>query len=415
MSSILSIIVAIVVGLTGLCGSMSAVDKPVSLEAGITVDGDLSALMPQQEGSAQGLEVIEPLKKLLNALKLRFAADPSAAQLEILLDGASAASVAVKAEDEGWAMVSTLFPATKLTVSNETLNSFNEAATANMSLNSAGDTAALGEAIGAEFEALFQAFRDKAGETETGSFSVGGVEFTSKTPYNITTKEAAKLILETLKKVLSNENVASFAASLGQTVTPEQLDEALENIEASKDEEVPALILAEYANDAGDTGLEVLLQKDDQSMGLTAVTVAGVTTANLDIFGQLTASLVFDQENKQFDMNAAFASGEANLNLAVSVKAADDRSDFSVTVAVPMGETPITLDISGAVTHDAPVFEEAEGLKIADLESMMKDEEAAAAFGNEFQVGLLSLLTKVMQQYPELAVFMNNGQSTPAQ
>ncbi len=415
MSSILSIVIAIVVGLTSLCGSVSALDKPVSLEAGITVDGDLSALMPQQEGSAQGLEVIEPLKKLLNALKLRFAADPSAAQLEILLDGASAASVAAKAEDEGWAVVSTLFPSTKLTVSNETLNSFNEAAAANMPLNPAGDTGALGEAIGAEFEALFQAFRDKAGETETGSFTVGGAEFTSKTPYNITTKEAAKLVLETLKKILSNEAFASFAASMGQTVSPEQLDEALESIESSADEDVPALILAEYSNEAGDTGLEVLLEKDDQRMGLTAVTVAGVTTANLDVFGQLTASLVYDKENKQFDLNAAFMAGETNLNLTASVKTTDDRSDFSASVTVPMGENPITLGLSGALTHDAPVFEEAEGLQVADLESMMKDEEAGTAFANELQVGLISLLGKVMQQYPELAVFMNNSQGTPAQ
>ena len=80
-----------------------------------------------------------------------------------------------------------------------------------------------------------------------------------------------------------------------------------------------------------------------------------------------------------------------------------------------MGENPITLGLSGVLTHDAPVFEEAEGLQVADLESMMKDEEAGTAFANELQVGLISLLGKVMQQYPELAVFMNNSQGTPAQ
>lgn len=413
MSSILSIIIAIVIGLTSMCGGVSAVGKPVSLEAGITVDGDLSALAAQ--GNTQGLEVIEPLKKLLNALKLRFAADASTAQLEILLDGTSAASLSAKAEDDGWAVVSSLFPSTKLTVKNETLKSFTEAAAASNPLDAMGDITALGESLQGELEALGQAFKDKAGETETGSFTVGGVEFTSRTPYNVTTKEAGKMVLETLKKIVSNEAFASWAASFGQAPTTEQLDQALENIEASPDEDVPALTFAEYANEAGDTGLEILLEKDGQSMGLTAVTAAKVTTANLDIFGQLTASLVVDQENQQFDLNAAFASGEANLKIAVSGKTADDRSDFSVAVSVLMGEAPVTLGFNGSLTYDAPVFEAADSLKVADLESMMKDDEAATAFANEFQVGLLSLLTKVMQQYPELAVIMNNGQGTPAQ
>ena len=104
VSSIFSVIVAIMVALTGLCGTLPETAKPVTVEAGISMDGDLSALAAaagEQAGPA-----FSAVAEVLNALTLRFAADRSAASLDVLLNGASAANLAVKAEEDGWAMVS---------------------------------------------------------------------------------------------------------------------------------------------------------------------------------------------------------------------------------------------------------------------------------------------------------------------
>ena len=429
-TNILSIILALVIGLTGMCGSVPADSQPVSVEAGITVEGDLSILAAASgafgsagsetgegsegsEGNDQVSAIMNAVKSLLSALTVRFAVDSSAAQMEILLNGAPAVSLSAKAEDDGWAAVSSLFPSSVLTVKNETMQAMSGSIAQGIDLSSI-DKDAVAEAVKAPVEQLIDGFKATAGEAETGSWTVGGTEYTSKVPYNVTTKEAVEMVLETVKAILSDERVAGLAAMLGDSASPEQLEEALASIKDRDESELPVLSAVEYSNEAGDTCVELNLANEEQSMGMLIASAGQVTKVDLDAMGQLTLSLVIDQENRQYDLTAAFISETVAMNITGSLKATDDRSDFIVSAAIPVGETPITFGIRGTIGHDAPVFETAEGQKTLELESIMADEEAAGTFAMEIQAGLMTLLGTVMQQFPELSALMMGSQGTGA-
>ena len=406
-NSILSVIIAIVIALSSMCGGVANVGKPVSMELGLTVDGDFSALA--QDGGS-GAEYIEPLKGLISALSLRFAADESTAQMEILLNGDSAASLAMKAEDDGWSVVSTLFPNTALTVKNETIKQFTDMAMANNPMESIGDTGAIAEAFKTAFEQLLADYRATAGEPETGSFTVAGVEYTVKTPYNITTKEAAVKFMLTLKNVLSDERLAGLISMMGSDFSPEALDKEIENLNSQDESELPVLAAAEYANEAGDTCTEILLTQDDQAMSILVAKSGEVTTVNADILEQLVVSLVLDDAAQQYDLKGSFAYQGMAMTIDGSLKTTGDLNEFFLNVAIPLGETPVTLGVKGKISSDAPVYEAAEGLNVVSIESLAQDEEAANAFIGEFQGGLFTLLGNVMSQYPELGALMNGAQ-----
>ena len=411
VSSIFSVIVAIMVALTGLCGTLPETSKPVTLEAGITVDGDLSALAAaagEQAGPA-----FSAVAELLSALTLRFAADRSAASLDVLLNGASAANLAVKAEEDGWAMVSSLFPSTQLTVKNETLASMMEGVKVNNPLASL-DQEAIAAAIVGPVTQLIADIQATAGEPETGSWNVGGKDYTTKVTYNITTKELLEKILTTVQTVLKDENVAGLVSSM-EGFDPASVEEALTSLREQDEAELPVLSAAEYSNEAGDTCAELILAKDEQSISLLIASAGKVTTVNLAVFDQLAVNLVVDEEAGTLDLNGSFAYQGTALTFTGSVKkTSDDSGDFAFTVSVPAGETPISLGVKGTVSAEAPVFEAAEGAKVVALEDMMKDEEAATAFSNEVQMGAFGLLGSIMQQFPGLAVLMNPGTGTTA-
>lgn len=410
MSSILSVVLAIIMALTGMCGSVAKEGKPVTVEAGIILDGDLSVLMAgggEETGSA-----MDSVKSLLNALSVRFGADTSIAQMEILLNGTSAASLAAMAQDGEWSVVSNLFPSTVLTVKDETLQQLTSMSGPDL------DPEAIAEAVKAPLEQLVSEIRATAGEPETGSWTVGGVEYTTKVTYSITTKEALEKILTAVQTILNDERISGIVSMLGDQFDPAQIEESLASIKEQDEAEMPVLSAAEYANEAGDTCAEILLAKDEQNISLLIATAGQVTKVDVDMLGQLTVSLVIDQENKQFDLNASFAYEGTAMNIVGFLKVADDRSDFAFSVTIPAGEAPITLGIKGTATHDAPVFEVAEGLNVVALETMMTDEDAATAFSNEFQMGAFALVGTIMQQFPGLAMLMNTGtgvQEAPAE
>ena len=222
MSSILSVVLAIIMALTGMCGSVAKEGKPVTVEAGIILDGDLSVLMAgggEETGSA-----MDSVKSLLNALSVRFGADTSIAQMEILLNGTSAASLAAMAQDGEWSVVSNLFPSTVLTVKDETLQQLTSMSGPDL------DPEAIAEAVKAPLEQLVSEIRATAGEPETGSWTVGGVEYTTKVTYSITTKEALEKILTAVQTILNDERISGIVSMLGDQFDPSQIEESLASI-----------------------------------------------------------------------------------------------------------------------------------------------------------------------------------------
>ena len=109
---ILSAILALIMMLTGVSGTLNGVkvEKPVSVEIGFELDGDIAPLIP-----GRNVDVVSLIPKLANTLSLRVSADASVARMDLLWDGSSLAYLATKSTEEGWEAVSTLFPTSLLT------------------------------------------------------------------------------------------------------------------------------------------------------------------------------------------------------------------------------------------------------------------------------------------------------------
>lgn len=433
-NGILSVIIAVVMLFSGMCGSVAKTGEPVSVEVGLTLEGDLSALIPAGETAAVEAEaaeeaveaaaedaaaeeaapaedpqakLISEITSLVNALSIRFAADSSAAQLDIKLNGTSALALAGKEADGVWSVVSTLFPSSVVTVTKETLDSFMQASAGAGASNplSSIDAEALAEAVKAPLEELSAYFEGAKGEPETGSWTVGGVEYTTKTAYNVTAKEAFTKILTAVKTILNDERLADIVALMGDEFDPATIDNALESLAEQDDDQIPILSAAEYANEAGDTCTELILSQNEQSLSLLIAVSGAVIKADLDIFGQLTAVLVLNEEAGQYTLEGNFTTDDGMpVAFAGELAVADAQSDFAFRVTVPVGETPITIGIKGTAAHDAPVIN-TESLKVLSLEAMMTEEgaEDAAAFNNELSTGVMQLLMGTLgAQYPTL-------------
>ena len=407
MENMLSGILAIIIALTSMCGGLmnSGAGQPFTAEISVNVDGDLSMI----GGAGQSEEMTAAVTKLLDALSIRLSADENVGQLQMKLDGTPVSSLSVKKQDGGWAAVSTLFPSTLLTVKDETLAAMTAAqadSTAALSVSPEDKEAMLASLL-APVEEMTEAFRQKAGDPETGSFTLGGVEFTKKTPYNVTAKEAFVLSLTAAKKILSDEKIAPFLSQFGQNLSPESLDQTLEDLQGKDDSELPALSVAEYGNEAGDTAFEILMDQDGQSVNVLAVTSGQVTNVTVAAMDQLNASLVLDEENKQYNLDLAFAAEGMAVTLNGSLKVRDEGSDLEIALTMPTGgEKPMSLKIKAAVTAEAPVFEAAEGLNEVALETLMQDNEAAEALNTEIQQALMLQLVKIAKDYPELVSMM---------
>ena len=418
MTNLFSGLLAIIIALTSMCGGLSGaqLDKPVSIEINVGVDGDFSSL-------GDKAAAVDTIKGLINDLSIRFAADPqNVAQLEVLLAGNSAASLSVKKQDDGtWAAVSTLFPNTKLTVADETIQAMLSAGGSNplASLQEKFDPEAMA-ALTAPLTELAAGFAEKAGEPETGTFEINGVVYTTKIPYNLTTKEAATMVLEALKKILSDEKVASMFSQFNIPVNADSIDSALENIANADEADQPVLSAAIYTNEAGDKCIEILLVKDEESMSFVAAKVGSTATVDFDMLGQAKGSIKLDTEAKTFDMDISFVSGGTSVALKVNAAITDEGGNFDIAADIASGEKKANLKLGIKMTYDAPVYEEADGLKTVAMETLMTADETsedAAAFMTDFQTGAMTLLMNVAQQYPEFAQLMNSAstESAPAE
>ncbi len=441
-SNVLPVILAIVMAFSGVCGGLSqaGMDKPVTAELSMEMDGDLSPIAG---------EAGEAIKDLVSSVSLLFAADPAAAQFGISLKDTPLVSLSAKAEEGGWAVVSNLFPSSVLTVKNETLEQMQQAVAQQLSaggdLLSSINPQAIAEALIGSFGSVVTSFMATAGEPETGSFTVDGVEYTTKIPYSITTKEAAALVINAAKEFLSSEAVAPILSAAGQNFNPEQLDSALEDINNSDEKDVPVLSAADYSNAAGDTCFEAVMTKDEETVSFITSTSGAVSKVAISALNQADLRITVDSENRQADLDGSFAgSGEgasavslsgslkgldngADLSLTVkapvqgaemnigldgSVRTGDGRTDLSVTFRVPFNGADISLTVKGALTEEGPVFEAAEGLKTLAMEDLMSGTEEAEAFTNEVTGSLFAIIGKLLTDYSDL-FSMTGGSGSP--
>ena len=397
-TNLLSGIIAIIFALTSVIGGMGAADKPVSADISLEASGDFAAA----EGSTIPVDAV---LKLFNGLSLHYAAQKDAAQVQFLLGGKPVASLAVKAQDEGWAAVSNLFPSTKLVVSNEYLQANNPFAQLSQQLTNAfggTDIQALITAVSAPLTELFAKVNAAVGEPETGTFTVNGKEFTTKVPFNLTTKEAVTMVLTAVDSILSSEAAAPLKNLLGDRFNPETVKNALKNIADTPDENLPVLSAAMYTNAAEDKCVDVSLVKDAQSITFNALSAGQVTTVTLKALDQLNVQLVADNQKQTLDVDASLVNAASGMNLALTVKGENlaDTPKVSAHFDVKAAAQSFSFGVNVAIGHEAPVFEAGADLK--ELKVAEMTETDSSLFNTEVLSGMMTVLANLAQENPEL-------------
>ena len=204
----------------------------------------------------------------------------------------------------------------------------------------------------------------------------------------------------------------SLIAQFKPDFTPESLDQALEKIQAGDDSEQPALSVAEYSNETGDTALEITLEKDGKTVSFNAVTSGSVTTVSLNVPGSLDALLALDQENKEYSLNLQASAYEGPVSVAGSLSVGEEGGDLSIDFSSPAGKTPFSGKINAHFSFEEPVFEAAEGLEVIPVEDLVGSEEAASSFNTKVMQGLLKLLLVKAREYPELVTLMTPSENS---
>lgn len=218
-------------------------------------------------------------------------------------------------------------------------------------------------------------------------------------------------MLGAAKKIAADEKVAGLLGQFGLTDAAAKIDEAYAQFEAASEEDQPVLTAAQYANDEG-ACVEIIMAKDEESISFVGARAGQVLTMDLSAMGMLEAGLKLDEAAKTLDLSAKFVSDGSVVDLTLAAAGGEQGGTATVAANVKSGETAVALKLNCKVTADAPVFEAADGLAVFDLDNAT--EESAAAFQQDLQVGLGTVMGVVMQKYPEIMQLMQSAPSESA-
>lgn len=475
MSNLLSGILAIIIALTSMCGGLSgaSLEKAVILDAAISVDGDVSPLMAlfgqgNEEQAAQMSAVFSGIFDLLKALSVRFTADKTTGRMDVLVNGESVADASVKANDagDGWVAVSSLFPSTALTVTQDTIKQMQGSvvpvkvpgsSSFDMDILKELDMQSVMESVTEAVGGLMQTLQESVGEAEAGSFEINGVEYTVKIPVNLTTKQLGVALITAAQKVLSNESLAAFLAKNAPQFSAEKLDETLANIQNQDESQMTPMDIAQYANENGDSCFTIRIGAEEQALNILAAMAGGVINISVNGMGADIA-VVVDPAAKSLSVSGTFASGEqtAALNLQVTsvseteknfafsltaaraaiglnltvikgenrydfsgnlsismipiavsgfVAASEGSADVELTLSIPLSqETPPTVTLRGSMSQGEVPAVVTEGLNTVAFESMQQEE--GEALNAEIMQSIGTLMQSLQTQFPIIQMLM---------
>ena len=377
-------------------------------------------------GMAESLGgIIQTALPIISGLSLRAACDGEAAQLDVLLNDASVASVTGRFGENGVEVVSTLIPSYAVLISPDTLNSILE----KLSDNSLEKIDL--EAVTNELIAIALKFQDKLqaaytlGEPEQVEFPYGDLVFNTMVPIDIDMKALSVALLEMEKELLSNEAIKGLLSSINPSGMPNlsQIEESIAEIQTKPEEELPEIISALYSitDEEGKETVNAALACFDVD---TKAEETGVIMLDM-LYYEEAISFVVQAEQKQIYLAVTFDPATPDHLICVKAKvngmliAADlgvaltDES-FAAELALYLidAEKPLlvdTLAIAKGAEAIAPV--DLEGKTVVTVESLMQDESGEAKnmlMADLTQNGLMGLLGAAAQAMPEeIGALMN--------
>ena len=238
--------------------------KPFTLNAKYTLNKQAVSMFGAMlaQGNESRLEKINSIVDFVNGLDYQLLFDGENAEGYVSLKGEALSSFAAKDQGETIKMWMDEFP--------------NYAFIAKKGVSNIAPTFKLPENL--DKEKLTESFMKpvmkmlssiKYGEPETVNEEILGTTFTTKTPINMNLKEMALVGLNAVKEMLEDEQIASLIEQIkarGINVNITGIDEAIANVEKSKEEELPQVDAGVYTNENTDVIVRVIVTQDGKEV-----------------------------------------------------------------------------------------------------------------------------------------------------
>ena len=420
MKKLFALMLALMLALAGV-SSVSAEDAAapkaaassgtIHLKVSLNADTIAALAGAADENAAK---MIPAIVDLVNNLDIAMTSDGKDAELILSLKEEPVLNLGVLKEESRMLLLSNLFPNTALVI--------DQAAMAGMAGGEAGAAAggfampqiSLSEeqtsAMMAPLTKLMEDLQSKLGEPEAVEEAMYGATFTVKIPVNMTTKELLQMVLPAVKEVVSQEGFAAVMEQMkayGMKVdfSAETIDQKIDELSNTKDEDLPALDLAIYSNEAGDSMFVVLVTGKDQTVTVNSGTVAGQPVVEVDVKDKY--HFFMQGAEDKMAMNMQFVPQEGLLiDIDGEFKAAAE--GFSAVFNVKMNDAELgTLTLDGTPNGVLSGTYTAEGkteVSIANLQDQAS--EQMKTFMTDIQMGMMSVMAKAAAALPSFMTLM---------
>ena len=352
MNSFLTIMLAVIMALSPLGGTTGKLDEPVSFDAGVKLDTEAVmalAVDTDTEISEETQQSLKAIGDILNAITFEGVVAYDAVELSVLTGESSLLSAGVKYNDDGAVIASSLLGPQVVTVTDETIRKMQEE-----QMNSAAQSMSF-----TDFRSLMDAMRqldkeqiekdcveagnklasaieDKKGETETGEFTVDGIAFTGRTPVNMTCAEFVELLLNSFKELVQKDSLKPITQKSGKEVA-NRIDEMIENIKESPENQQPKLTLTIYTDANGNAYYACDMSDPEESHPVSGATVLHIGFGDVQGKKHIQASLA--QDGQKMEMTASgVPGGKGNLKATITSKDSN-----SMTIATTDGAGNIDM------------------------------------------------------------------------
>ena len=406
MKKLFAIFMALVLCLTGMLSAAAAEEaaalSPATYTVHLNVNSQIAALFAGATDE-DALKQVSAVCDVINSLGIQVVSDGVDSELILSLADQPVATSAFLKDEDKIIILSELFPNSILFLTQEDLG----AVTGQVSL----DPELVASLFTEPFAKVSMEIMSHIGAPEAGEETIHDTVFTVKTPLDMTAKELILLLLNTAKEITSSEDFAKLQETLKQmnvNFDAASIDQAIEEITNTSEEDMAAMDAGIYSNEAGDAVTRILLTKDEQTMSILFGTAGELTVVDADILDQLKLALDIDQ------------AGVTNLSLAFTVQAGmaititgvitPDENGVSADFKATLGEMDMLAvtfrqDNSGELTGALSGEDKAE-YTLADLQDTAG--EKYAAFMGDLQIGLLKVLSKAAQAVPSVAVLLQS-------
>ncbi len=413
MKKLFAIFTALVLCLTGMLSAAVAEEAPALSPATYTVHLNVNSQIAALFGNAadeDSLKQVSAICDVINSLGIQVVTDGVDGELILsLADRPVATSAFLKGEDKT-IVLSELFPNSVLFLTQEDLG----AVTGQVS----PDPELIASLFTEPFAKVSMEIMSHIGAPEAVEETIHDTVFTVKTPLDMTAKELILLLLNTAKEITSSEDFAKLQETLKQmnvNFDAASIDQAIEEITNTSEEDMAAMDAGIYSNEAGDAVTRILLTKDEQTIDVLFGTAGELTIVDVDALNQLKLELHIDKAGAT-NLSLEFAAQEGMVFSITGVVTPDENGvsgDFKVGLSgMDMLAVTFRQDNSGELTGALSGEDKAE-YTLADLQDTSG--EKYAAFMGDLQIGLLKVLAKAAQAVPSVAVLLQSMMPTQPQ